>query len=61
MSRALAPESRGEQSSVGKRGPEPRVRTKESWLLLEETFPGKGKSWSQREERAGALLPVERL
>ena len=57
----MTPESRGEQSSVGKRGPEPRVGTEESWLLLEETFPGKGKSWSQLEERGGALLPVERL
>lgn len=55
VSRALAPEGRGEQSSVGRGSPEPRVRTK-SWLLLEERSQA-GQVLGQR-ERSRALLPV---
>ena len=48
----------GEQSS-GERGPEPRVGAQESWVLVEETFPGEGESWSQPEGRAGLYFPWE--
>ena len=35
-------ESRGKQSSVGKRGPEPQVGGGERWLLVEATMPWLG-------------------